>query len=348
MTRHDPNRIMRMLIRTAISLAVVLSLCSVAQAGGIGHYAPAVPNILDFFQPESGLYYVQYSPYYNTDSFKGAGGSSVSSITIHPGPGPGVPVAIDANLHAISLIPTFIWVTPWKILGAQIGAFMMPTVSNINISAALSGEILGNQASLDQANYAWGDMYFQPIWLDWAFKHFDVEFGEGFWAPVGKYSTNQVNVGPFTVTAPSASNVGLGYWTNQMQVGTAWYPFDNKGTAAAAALTWEINSKMQNIDLVQGQRLVLNWGVNQFLPVTKDESRLISVGVTGYDNLQVTGDSGSAGSDSRSQVHAVGGQAGFAIVPSNFAFNVRYLHEYAARSTFMGDWVSLSFAIKAF
>jgi len=320
-----------------------------AQAGGLGHYAPAVPNIRDFFEPEPGVYYLQYTPYYNTAAFKDSGGSSASSIVIHPGPGPGVPVNVDAKIHAITLIPTFIWVTPWKILGAQVGAYMMPTVANINLSAALEGQVLGLQKSADQANYAWGDMYFQPIWLDWSFQHFDLEFGEGFWAPVGKFNTTQVNVGPFTSTVPSASNVGLGYWTNQMQAGAAWYPFSNKGTAVTTALTWEINSKQQNIDITPGQRLSLNWGISQYLPVTRDQSRLIEVGVTGYGNWQVTSDTGSAArSSAKDQAQAIGGQVGYTIVPSSVAINVRYLHEYAARSAFMGDWVGVSFAVKAF
>lgn len=327
---------------------LIVSAGTPAQAGGPGHFAPAVPNILDFFVPDPGVYFLQYTPYYNTQAYRDSGGSSVNTIVINPGPGPGVPVSISADVHAITLAPALAWVTPWKILGAKYGAYIMPTVSNTNISAAIEGQELGIQSSIDQSNYAWGDLYIQPIWLGWSLKHWDLEFGEGFYAPVGKYNTTNVTVGPTTVTVPSTSNVGLGYWTNQMQAGAAWYPLDNKGTVLSAVLTWELNSKQQDIDIVPGQHLVLNWGALQYLPVTKDQSRLIGVGVTGYGNWQVTQDTGSASGNTKSQVQAVGVQGGFVIAPANFQINIRYLHEYTGRSSFVGDWVNVSFAIKAF
>jgi hypothetical protein len=107
-------------------------------------------------------------------------------------------------------------------------------------------------------------MFVAPIWLGWSLKHWDINFIEGFWAPVGKYNTTTATVGPFTRTIPSAGNVGLGFWTNQMETGAAWYPFDNKGTAVVSELTWEYNSKMSGISLTPGQRFTVNWGASQY------------------------------------------------------------------------------------
>jgi len=344
---HRPS--LGILSVAVIGAAILIGLTRApAQAGSPGHFAPAVPNILDFFVPDPGVYYLQYTPYYNTQAYRDSGGNSVNSITIHPKGGPGVTVNVSADVHVITLAPLFAWVTPWKILGARYAAFINPTISNTNLSAAIQGQELGINASVDQSNYAWGDMFIQPIWLGWSLKHWDLMFGEGFYAPVGKYSTTKVTVGATTVTVPSTSNVGLGYWTNQMQAGAAWYPFDNKGTSLSAVLTWELNSKQQDIDIVPGQHLVLNWGALQYLPVTKDQSRLISAGLTGYGNWQVTQDTGSESGNTKSQIQAIGGQVGFVIVPANFQINVRYLHEYTGRSSFVGDWVNVSFAIKAF
>jgi len=215
------------------------------------------------------------------------------------------------------------------------------------VCTTLTTRTLGGK-SVEQTNYAWGDMYVQPIWLLWSTKHFDIDLAEGFYAPVGKYDTTNVTVASTTVTVPSSSNVGMGFWTNQVQTGAAWYPFDNKGTAVAAALTWEVNSKMEHVDLTPGQRLAVNWGASQYLPLTKDQSRLVEVGLTGYDQWQVTNDTGSDSNNVNDQIHAVGGQLGLTIVPSNVAINFRYLHEYSARDRFMGDWYSVSFAVKAF
>jgi hypothetical protein len=239
-------------------------------------------------------------------------------------------------------------VTPWKILGAQYGAYIIPAFANTNLSATLSNETLGGDHNIGKTNYAWADMYIQPIWLGWSLPHWDLEFGEGFYAPTGKYNTTTATLGPFTRTIPSSSNVGLGYWTNQMQGGAAWFPFDNKGTSVSGVLTWEANSKMSGISLTPGQILSLNWGALQYLPLTKDQTRLVGIGITGYDQWQVTDDTGSAANGGRGQIHAVGGQLGYVIVPSTFQINFRYLHEFNAVNRFEGDWYGLDFAMKMF
>lgn len=330
---------------TAIMLIGVF--ISHAQAAALGHYYPAIFNNLDYFVPEPGFYYAQYTPYYTTDTYHDKNGNKVSSIVINPGPGPGVTVNINPDVHMITLAPVLMWSTPWNILGARYGAYIVPTMASANLSASLSNQTLGG-TSANQANYAWGDMFFQPIWLDWSLKHWDFSVGEGFYAPVGRYTTTTVTVGPFSRTVPAGSNVGLGFWTNQVQPAVAWFPFDNKGTALTGALTWEVNSKMSGISLTPGQRISVNWGASQFLPLTKDQSHLLQVGFAGYDQWQVTDDTGSQSDTIRDQIHAVGGQIGLAIVPSNFQINFKYMHEYNAEDRFQGDWFNLSFAVKAF
>jgi hypothetical protein len=317
------------------------------QAASLGHYAPSVFNIRDYFLPEEGYYFAQYTPFYHSNTYHDSSGDKVDSIVINPGPGPGVKIDVNAKVNMIVVAPVLIASTDFKILGARYGAFINPTLANSSLSATLTTQTLGGFSST-QANYGWGDMLIQPIWLLWSTEHFDIDLAEGFYAPVGKYDTTKVTVGSNTVTVPSSSNVGLGFWTNQIQTGAAWYPFDNKGTAVVGALTWEVNSKMEHVDLTPGQRLAVNWGASQYLPVTHDQSRLVEVGLTGYDQWQITNDSGSESNNVNDQVHAVGGQLGLTIVPSSVSINFRYLHEYSARDRFMGDWYNLSFAVKAF
>jgi len=115
-------------------------------------------------------------------------------------------------------------------------------------------------------------------------------------------------------------------------------------------LTWEANGKMKGIEITPGQRVTDNWGISQYLPLTKDQSRLVEVGFTGYDQWQVTNDTGSEAENGNvhDQAHAIGFQAGLTIVPSSTAINFRFLHEYGSRDRFMGDWYSISYAVKAF
>jgi len=329
------------LIALAVVMLLVGSAWSHAQAAALGHYYPAIFNNLDYFVPDPGFYYAQYTPYYNTDTYHDQNGNKVSNI------GPGGAIKINAELHMITVAPVLMWVTPWKILDARYAAYVVPAMVNTSLSASLTNQTLGGTGT-SQANYNWADPYFVPIWLGWSLSHWDFSFAEGFYAPWGKYDTTTATVGPFTGTIPSASNTGLGFWTNQMQPAVAWFPFDNKGTAVTGALTWEINSKMNGVDTTPGQRMTLNWGASQFLPLTKDQSRLIQVGFAAYDQWQITDDTGSASNTVKDQIHAVGGQLGFANVPSNFQINFKYMHEYNAVDRFQGDWFNLSFAVKAF
>jgi hypothetical protein len=139
---HRPS--LGILSVAVIGAAILIGLSRApAQADGPGHFAPAVPNSLDFFVPDPGVYCLQDTPYYNTQAYRDSGGNSVNSITINPKGGPGVTVNVNADVHVITLAPAFAWVTPWKLLGAKYGAFIMPTISNTNLSAAIQGQELG-------------------------------------------------------------------------------------------------------------------------------------------------------------------------------------------------------------
>ncbi|MGH8610063.1 MAG: hypothetical protein ACREX9_22440, partial [Gammaproteobacteria bacterium] len=64
---------MRQALRTLLYGGVIFILFGGAggvSAGELGHYAPGVPNIRDFFVPEPGFYYIQYHYLYSTDTLK--------------------------------------------------------------------------------------------------------------------------------------------------------------------------------------------------------------------------------------------------------------------------------------
>ena len=75
-------------------------------------------------------------------------------------------------------------------------------------------------------------------------------------------------------------------------------------------------------------------------------SLLLEVGPAGYDTWQITNDSGSAGSKSRDQVHAAGGQIGLTYVPWMLPVNFHGFSEFNAESWFQGSSFGLSIAKK--
>lgn len=332
-----------------ILAAVSIATATIARAGEIGHFNGGVMDIRDYFMPaEPGIYGVVYNYYYFTTRLNNASGDKISSVNVNTPGGP-VPVNLGINLHMYALIPAIVWSTPCTFLGARYGGYIAPSFANNSLEANLSiANTVGG--SINNSSFGVGDLYAQPIWLDWSMQHFDVSLAYGFYAPVGKYNTRTVPLpgGAGTVTVESRNNIGLGYWTQQAQGGIAWYPWTNKATAVTAVGTYEYNSEKRDIDLKPGQMMTLNWGISQFLPLNKCHCLLLEAGPAGYDTWQITDSTGSAAINgtSRSQVHGVGGQLGITYVPWNAFITFHGFYEYAAESRFQGASIGLNLGIK--
>lgn len=335
---------MRSLAFAVAGLAIVGSIS--ADASEVGHYSPGVLNIRDFFVPEPGFYGLVYNYAYVSDQLNDRNGDKINDVTIEIPPTTlTVDLALDLDVYVTS--PTLIWVSGWRVLGARYAAYASVSFSNTSIGASLT-TATGTGRSAEQSQFGVGDPFVQPLWLGWTNAHWDAAGGYGFYAPVGRYSTQSLRlpvVGPITTEA--ADNIGLGFWTHQLQGAGALYPWVDKRTAIAAALTWEIHGKKQDFDLTPGQNLSLNWGANGFLPLRKDQALLLDLGPAGYDSWQITNDSGEAArqADVRDQVHAAGVQVGLAYAPWNASLEFRYLYEYAATDRFKGRSFGLNLAV---
>jgi hypothetical protein len=340
---------MKLTVKQSSSLVLAVSL-SVAinstRAGSIGHYNPGVMNIRDYLVPDPGLYGVLYNYYYNSGRFNDSSGHAINSVTISPGPGPGVTLDVRPELDVYAFAPALIWITPWNFCGIKYGAYIAPTFANSSIEAEVT-TLRGRGINASHSSFGVGDMFVQPVWLGYSPTNWDFGLAYGFYAPVGRYSVETVTlpvVGPVTTGSPD--NIGLGYWTHQVQGAAAWYPWADKRMAVMAALTYQINTKKRDLDVTPGQHLTLNWGISQYLPLTKDQKLLLEVGPSGYDDWQITDDSGGGADQNRVQVHAAGGQAGLTYVPWNAALNFHAFYEYSANSRPQGVSYQLSVALK--
>ena len=182
-----------------------------------------------------------------------------------------------------------------------------------------------------------GDLYVQPLWLDWSGDHYDIALADGFYAPTGRYS------------AGALDNTGMGYWSNQTQLSAAYYPWKHKGTALTVATTYEVHGNKEGYDIRSGDTLTVNWGLSQFLPLNKDKTWLAEVGFAGYDLFQVSDDRGrdvTYDASVHDQVHAYGVQLGLVQTKWNATMTLRWMHEYGARDRFEGNMYVLNFAVK--
>jgi len=219
-------------------------------------------------------------------------------------------------------------------LGATYAPYIGVPIVNTSIQAALSTSTRFGR-EIDESHWGLGDIYLKPLWLGWNFKHFSVSSGYGLYVPTGKYDDG------------NNDNTGLGFWTHEFQAGVTWYPWAHQGTAVMINGTYEIHTKKDDVDITPGDRFSLDWGVSQYLPISKDEKLLAELGVTGYSQWQVKSDSGTdvnANLSAKDEVHGIGGQIGLAYVPWNASLTFKYVQEYDARARFEGKLFTLNFA----
>ncbi len=227
-------------LNTALVITLISCPCVIYAQSEIGHFAPGVLNIRDLAMPEPGFYGVLYNYSYKTDRVNDADGNEMNSISIKPGPGPGTTLDLNVDVNVYAIAPTFIWVSPYKLLGAKYGAYISPSFSNTSVGAALV-TASGSGRSAETSQFALADLFFQPLWLGWGKEHWGIAFGYGFYAPIGKYETETLTfpvVGPLMVEA--ADNIGYGFWTHQIQGAATWYPWTDRRMAVVGGLTYEM------------------------------------------------------------------------------------------------------------
>lgn len=295
------------------------------EAGELGHYAPSVLNVRDVVMPPKGVYGALYGLYYTSSSLRNPNGHEIDAVTIR-----GRRVSLDVDLDLYSIIPTVLWNTGVKFLGADYGLYGTLPFGGPGLQVALALRPEFGGISADQSAFGLQDLFVQPLWLGWHWPDADLSVGYGFYAPSGK----------FTQGAPD--NLGLGFWTNQFQLAGAYY-FLKHATALTMAMTYEIHTNKQDVDITPGANLSLNYGVSQFLPAGIG---LLELGILGYSQWQVTDDTGADASkpNTHDQVHAIGGQLGYTIPHWRLSLNMKYLYEYYAEDRFRGQALTWTIA----
>jgi hypothetical protein len=312
-----------------------------AVAFGQAHFTPGVANIRDYVVPAPGVYAAIYNYGYITSDVTDNNGNQIRQILVGNTP---VNVRVDVKLYALA--PMLVWVPHWDFLAGHYAAYVAPTFSNANIAAALS-TVTGRGVNPEISQFSVGDLLVQPVWLGWSRNRFDVAVGYGFYAPVGKFDTQTFLLpsGPRVIT--STTNIGLGYWTNQLQGNVTWYPSSKRGTAITNTITVEFNGTQRDTSFKNGDFVTWNWGASQYLPLDKQLRYLAELGVAGYSQWQVTDSSGPtvANPTFHDQVHGIGMQAGIVSTRRGMQFNFRYMHEFYAANRLQGDSYSLNLGL---
>jgi len=230
-----------------------------------------------------------------------------------------------------------------------LGGYFMPYVALNYASGELVAELNGTNLGTSGGGSGLADTYVQPLNLGWHFKRADFNAGYAFSAPTGRY------------TAGASNNVGSGYWGNNITSGTTFYITKNKGTSANLFTDWETHGQRkaasipagQVSNITPGQAFTMEWGLGQVLPLKKDFSRLLQLGLVGYDQWQVSSNGGNylvAGLPAAASrlpyysVHGIGFQSDFILPAKNLAAFFKYYDEYSAKARPQGRTIVFGFS----
>ena len=217
----------------------------------------------------------------------------------------------DFRAYTIANVPRVIWITDTKLLGGYVGVDgLLPLVYQ---------SVRANGGSSD--NFGIGD-FFAESTLSWHPKQFDLAVGAGAHMPTGE---------------SGGTHAGLGYWTVMLTAGATWYIDAEKTWAVSALNRYEFNTEQRDTDITPGQAYTLEWGVS------KTVDKTIDLGVVGYYQQQVTGDSGGMGDfGNHDRVAAIGPEVSMAFPKQMFFVSLRYNYEFMAENRAQGHTLTLT------
>ncbi len=301
---------MRIKIRVTALICVLVFSVAPAKAQQKGQYIPGQQGLNAGVLPDPGFTYANLTINYSADTLKNGNGNSV-------------PLTGSYDIWAVENI--FFYVPKFKFLGAKL-AFMVAAPVLANGSLTL-GSLRFPNVALNAGGEGIADTWVQPVTLGWTLKRVDVYAGYAFMAPTGRYS------------AGAPDNVGSGYWGNHFVTGTTFYITKNKGTSASLFTDWEFHGSKTTAtgtNATPGQAFTTEWGIGQVLPLKKDFTRLLQLGVIGYDQWQVTNNQGLAAPNIPANVlpyysvHAIGFQTNFILPVKALNFFFKFEDEYRA------------------
>jgi len=294
----------------ACLIVTVLPVMSEAQYKG--DHIPGFLGLSSGTQAPPGLYMGNVVWVYPTSTVKDNNGGSISRGSL----------TSTADIILVSVV------THYKVFGATVGgSAAFPFIKNrIQLN------------SLDvNTGFAYTDMFVSAT-LGWHVKRADITAGYNLYIPTGRFSST------------GTDNTGLGMWGNELTVGTTVH-LDQKGTWNAAAnfgLEFHTDKSGTNINVGDLGTIEGGLGKTFYKKASGPIPMIINLGVAGYAQFKVTGDSGSdippALRGFRDRVFALGPEFNMYIPKPRLTFLVRYEPEFGARNRSQGQTIVFSIA----
>jgi hypothetical protein len=180
------------------------------------------------------------------------------------------------------------------------------------------------QIQLPSGNWGFSDLYVAPLQLGWTYKQADVLFGQGVYAPTGRFKNGDVH------------NTGLGMWSWETTAGSTLYADTTRAQSISALLSYQVQSNVSGTDRRPGEVLTLEGGIGSAIPHWNGK-----IGLVYYARWKLSGDQNyplSPDFRHRDRYYAFGPEltATWKSKPTTTVFTVRYFVEGANRSASEG------------
>lgn len=315
--------------RIVVSIAILCALAAAARPSHaqlpLGHYQPGMYSIDTMMEwpPVSGIFGSMYFIHYGSDRLNGNDGKPLTRTFTTAGRRK---VTLDLSYHNFTAYPFLLGMTDVKILGGRFGAAAGVPISGTSLSGAL--QTVNNQKSINSGTLDIGDANLYPLLLAWPSRNGGTWLAYTVFFPSGRFSPQGTN------------NSGLGFISNDFQVGSGFY-FDKKHTLQLAGLlTYEINTTQQSTGVYVGNHLTFEYGLRKKFTPT------FSLGLTGYGQWQTTPTTGTLvtrlNPSARDHVLGLGGELNLILPKANdLTITLRVIHEIDSANRFQGNNINL-------
>ena len=202
----------------------------------------------------------------------------------------------------VALANRFVWISNHKFLGADFG--METIIPVIGTSLTI------NAASISETQTGLGDVYLGPLVLGWHGAKWDAVAAAGVWLDSATSST------------PAAP--GKGFRSTMLTGGATYYFDDAKSISGSALMRFETNSEKSN-GFRPGNQISLEWSIAKAMGP-------VQIGVVGYDQVQVSNDSGTGASSNNASRHAIGAEIVMPILSAGVFLKAAAYKEYQSEA----------------
>jgi len=303
----------------AVAAMIFATQSAVADEGGVSFWLPGQQGSFAAVQSDPGWSLPLI--YYHADA--DANRSKLFTI------GGQVAAGVKAQTDLLMAAPTYVFSSPVAGAQASVGVTAFLGRADVSTDATLSGPGGGTLSrNQNDTRTGVGDLY-PAASLKWNSGAHNFLAYTMAGVPVGAYDQGRL------------ANLGTNHWS--LDVGGGYTYFDPvKGHEASAVVGFTHNWRNPDTDYKNGVDGHLDWAASQFL------SEQFHIGLVGYVYRQLTGDSGSGAvlGDFKSQVSAVGPQAGYflKVGDQQWYLNLKGYREFDAKHRLEGwnMWLTLA------